>query len=351
MKRTILLLILLLIAAGCGGGGSGGGSSSTTTSRAPSYGDLVIKQTLQARMVPSDVDTVRIYGMASNFRDGILYTDGGGIVYGPVEKPKAAEYTLQQVPTSVNWIKLEYLSAGNVVALYYQEVTITPDAPYVITDPQIVQIAGEYSGITLQDGYAPNSVRPGYPMYIAWVADRYHGVHNLDVFGIPIDPANMDTQNLFAYANYTSSNPSVATVRNGGPVRGEGSSGAVRPLSLGQTVITANLFGMEANITVVVYSQILPEMMDCTITSPSDPLKVGDSFQCSADGRFWDGSTNGDIHDNVTPTVEWVSTNTSVVTFSATGNLTAQGPGTVLCGVWSDTHKLWRQFYVTVDSP
>jgi concanavalin A-like lectin/glucanase superfamily protein/Big-like domain-containing protein/ASPM-SPD-2-Hydin domain-containing protein len=126
------------------------------------------------------------------------------------------------------------------------------------------------------------------------------------------------TQNLTNSAHWSSSVPSVATVSNT-----PGSGGLATSASSGNTLISASSGSVTGSSNLTVTNLILAAI-DISPQSPSVP--IGGSQQFTATGLYTDGSTA-----NVTTSVTWASSSTTVATISnipgSQGLATSAGQG------------------------
>jgi hypothetical protein len=120
------------------------------------------------------------------------------------------------------------------------------------------------------------------------------------------------TLNLTGFANWTSSNSSVATISNG-----TGYAMGVQP---GTTTISAVFAGQVGKATLTVTSATLTSI---AVTPSSTSVTVGSIKPFTAQGKFSDGSTM-----NITSQVSWSSSTPSVVTVAADGGAQALTSGT-----------------------
>ena len=111
------------------------------------------------------------------------------------------------------------------------------------------------------------------------------------------------TQNLTTTATWASSNPAVASISNT-----SGSQGLATSLATGTTTITATS-GSISGTTVLTVSPAAVVSIAVTPAIPS--LALGTSQQFTATGTFTDGSVQ-----NITQSVQWSSSATSVATIS-----------------------------------
>lgn len=121
------------------------------------------------------------------------------------------------------------------------------------------------------------------------------------------------TQNITSSVTWNSSNTSVATIN---------SSGLATALDPGTTNITASLSEItsQSPATLTVTSAVLQSI---AITPASSTIANRSNTQFTATGTYSDGSTQ-----NITNSVTWNSSNTSVATINSSGLATAVGVGT-----------------------
>ena len=120
-------------------------------------------------------------------------------------------------------------------------------------------------------------------------------------------------QNLSAFATWTSAAPAVATISNTGLATG---------VSTGSVQFTATYGGRTATTTPVQVSSVALASVALT---PSNPVFAqGTQQQFKLTGTYTDGTTR-----DLTGGASFSSSNTSVVTISASGLATGQAPGSV----------------------
>ena len=139
------------------------------------------------------------------------------------------------------------------------------------------------------------------------------------------------TQDLTSQVTWSSSSANVATVSNV-----SGSNGLVIPVSIGTTNITASL-GSTSSVAVV---QTITDatLSSITVTSNTATTPVGVAQQYTAMGTYSDGSIL-----NITSSVTWSSSDTSIATISNATNSSglatpvAVGSTTITATLGSDT--------------
>jgi hypothetical protein len=128
------------------------------------------------------------------------------------------------------------------------------------------------------------------------------------------------TQDLTAYAVWSSSTPSVATIGTG-----TASPGLAVSIGAGPASITASFGGVTSNTATLTVS---PAVLNSISITPSNPsIAVGKTRQFSAIGSYLDGSTK-----DITASATWTSSNSQVATVSSAagtkGLATALSTGT-----------------------
>ena len=124
--------------------------------------------------------------------------------------------------------------------------------------------------------------------------------------------ADQSTQSLTSNVNWNSSNPSVATVNSVGTARGA---------SAGTTTITASVGGVTSpGVTLTVTPAVL---VSIAVTPVAASIAAGTSQPYVATGTFSNQTTQ-----NISSTVNWVSSTTSTATINAAGVATGVAAGT-----------------------
>src|SRR5205823_3807949 len=118
-------------------------------------------------------------------------------------------------------------------------------------------------------------------------------------------------QNLTNAVSWASSNTSVATVTSGGLATG---------LAQSTSEISASSGGVTGSTTLAVGPATL---VSIAVTPANPTITKGTTQQFTATGTYTDGSTL-----DVTSSVTWVSSTTSVATITAGGLATGAAPGT-----------------------
>ena len=124
------------------------------------------------------------------------------------------------------------------------------------------------------------------------------------------------TQDITSMANWSSSNPTVATVGSGG-----GSLLTATGVAPGTANIVATWSGISGSVTLTVSSGTLVSIQ---LTPANAILAPASTLGYNALGTYSDGSQNG-----VNGTVAWSSSDTSVATINGSGTVTGQSAGAV----------------------
>jgi len=119
------------------------------------------------------------------------------------------------------------------------------------------------------------------------------------------------TQNLTNSVTWSSSNTSVATVNSTGLASGVGNGSSTIQASLGSVIGSTTL-----NVTAAVV------LSSITVTPANPSIRKGTTQQFTATGSYSDGSTQ-----NLTNSVTWSSSHTSVATINSAGLASGVGTG------------------------
>ena len=131
--------------------------------------------------------------------------------------------------------------------------------------------------------------------------------------------ADGETQNLTSAVQWTSSDPTVATVSNV-----PGSVGQAAGNAPGTSTVTAAFSGMVGVNTLTVTDVTLTSI---TIKPGTADIPLGGKQQFTATGTFSDGST-----ESLTSQVTWSSSDTTVAIINSTGGISTTGTGTTNIG-------------------
>ncbi|MEK7353929.1 MAG: Ig-like domain-containing protein, partial [Chloroflexota bacterium] len=123
--------------------------------------------------------------------------------------------------------------------------------------------------------------------------------------------ADNSTAILTAAANWTSSNPGVATIN---------SAGLATALAVGTTTIRATFGSISGNTTLTVTAA---DLVSITVTPTASTITAGLTQQFTATGTYTNGTTA-----NITGSVTWISSNPGVATISNAGLATSLAQGT-----------------------
>jgi len=124
------------------------------------------------------------------------------------------------------------------------------------------------------------------------------------------------TTDLTAMADWSTSDPNVATIGNG--ATDKGMAAGVQP---GTAIVTARVSGLTAQANVVV---VVPTLKEIVVSPQGARVAVGFSRDYTATGVYTDGSSV-----NLTSAVTWASSNLSRATISTGGRLTGVATGDV----------------------
>jgi uncharacterized protein YjdB len=119
------------------------------------------------------------------------------------------------------------------------------------------------------------------------------------------------SKDVTAQSTWSSSNTSVATID---------SSGVATAVAIGTTTITAASGGVTGSTTLTVSNQIVTTI---TIAPANPALFTGQTQQMAAAATLSDGTTR-----DVTTTVKWTTSNSSVVSITSAGLITGASAGT-----------------------
>ena len=132
------------------------------------------------------------------------------------------------------------------------------------------------------------------------------------------------TQNLTSAVQWTSSDPTVATVSNV-----PGSVGQSAGMAPGTSTVTAAFSGMVGVNTLTVTDVTLTSI---TIKPGTADIPLGGKQQFTATGTFSDNST-----ENLSSQVIWSSSDTTVAIINSTGGISTTGTGTTNIGAQLET--------------
>ncbi|MEK7353474.1 MAG: Ig-like domain-containing protein, partial [Chloroflexota bacterium] len=190
---------------------------------------------------------------------------------------------------------------------------------------------GQTSNITLNNGVLSDVTAQEIPA--TWIGNSVNVVGvAATLASIAVTPANPSlaagltkqfnaigtygdnsTSNLTAAATWTSSNTSVATINSAGLAMANGVG------TVGTTTITATSGNISGNTTLTVTPALL---VSIAVTPPAPTVALGRTQQFTAAGTYTIGITA-----NITGSVIWVSSNTSVATINSAGLATALAAG------------------------
>lgn len=254
-----LFLFLLVATMGCGGGSDSGGEISAAPQ--PVYGNatLRISQQVRAQIVPERVDTVRITGFQSGIVGGVYDARAGGVPFPPRELPLAPVYTLENVPTNVDNIMLEYLDGAQVIGMYFQEVKLVDGQVYEIIDPAIASRPPELTEFSVFAGWTPPGVNWKHPVgenpYV-WTGLAPFGNYNAADHIDEIDYASESGKDFYKwdalrrFTVWEISDPTIATVYNGSAYNSSFRAGNLKGLRPGIVTLTGRFFDLTSSVKV-----------------------------------------------------------------------------------------------------
>ncbi len=288
---SFLTLSLLTILAGCGGGSDGevgfsGGSVQPTVGTST----LVVRQSIQAKAVPESINRVVIGGFRSLIVDGVPDPFAGGETFSAQEFPLSTSYTIENVPADTTTIRIQYYEGEELVGIFVDHVELQVGEVYEIVDPSFISRPDvDNFDFILADGLsfvAPPGERPvivagihSYP-YIYFLVP---GIGDLEaaLFDQRINNSSglgsqeeFDlSENIQAFTLFTSSNPSVVDVKNGGITNSSHRSGTLWPLRAGDATITANFLGNTKSLDIRVTELQRPfvrigQMQNLSVATP-----------------------------------------------------------------------------------
>ncbi len=251
MKNLACLTwILAFVVIGCGGSGGVGDVNSSQPELLPiSTASIRIEHTTlaQGTTFPEGVDSVRITGSVSGIVGGVLTVDGGGTPYGPLLQSIAPSYLLMDVPTSVDFLRLEYLAGEQVRGLFVEPITLQPGEVYEILDPAIAARPSQVQDFEVRaHGFGGQSIPPGVTVPVAREVPWSSILRSTLAGG--------EQSDLLNFVYYRSVRPEIVQVANGGLVFGSSeASGTLVGQAVGTTKVEAIFFDLVKDVEVEVY--------------------------------------------------------------------------------------------------
>ena len=298
-KGSLMLTLLtaLLLLAGCGSSGGAfvatGGVPNTGPGPTGSGDDGALNssssdvtlnfQLAQAQgIVPLTVTDFRFTG----------FNGSGGIVFGPVTRGKAAEVTLQNVPTSTTLLQIEYLEGALVIG--------ESEVPLSLTGGEDEEIdVNNITPVTLEK----ITVSPSSATVIEGQSRQFSATGEF---------SNGALENISVEVDWTLGTQGIATVSDTGNATG---------MTGGQTTVIASIGDVsgEANLTVSADNPL--DRVE--VTAPRSTLGEGLTLQLKAEAVLEDGTRT-----DVTGDAAWASSNDSVASVEPnTGLVTGEAAG------------------------
>lgn len=218
-----LAVLSFLLLSGCGGGGgeSGSGGTSQNAAATPTVNQMATVQlnfNLTPREVPGDIQEFRIVGL------GVA----GQTLWGPVTFPRQARILLENVPTSVVTLRIEYLRNGAVVGMATLSVHLTGGEMTVVDDPPYQDVSLVVDELRVTPGQ--DSLAAGLALQLR--AEAYFN--------------DRSSQDVTGAAQWRSDAPEVATVNEGGRVETHRAGQATIQARLGDHQGTCHIVVTEA---------------------------------------------------------------------------------------------------------
>ncbi len=314
--QTLILLAILFV-AGCGGSNSfneisgspnagpvpGGGGSNPPVPTGKVVIESVLEKAIRAQVVPGEAENLRFAG----------FTEANVQVYGPVVRAKAPLIELDDVPVTVTSVRVEYLAQNDqVIGIASAPVTVVENQVARVPEAAFVEVP-----IVLQS----LSLSPSTQTLLAGDSVQYVATGTLT------DGTSYDVS---ALVSWSSSAPTVASI---------GPRGLLTGIAAGTVVVTASKEGISATSNVTVTP---PALWSYDISQTEAVLAVGQTQSLTAIGVYSDGS-----RQPLTSGVAWSSSSPAIASVSASGLVTAVGPGTAIISYTSNGSGAQAQITVT----
>ena len=301
--------------------GVGGGSAtitaavtetSGTTVTSPAAALTVTSKTITAVTVSAPAASIYPFG-TDQFSATAAYSDGTSA---PVTATFASSNTGVATISSTSGVATGVLSAAGGTTNITATVSGAP-----VSAPFVLAVAGVQS-------VAVTPASPTFPLGLANSALPFGATNNQVQFAAVATYTDGTTATVTSAATWQASPAGVAGVNTAGlaTVTGQGATTVTATYgSAGSTLLTVQAPIFETlGACVGAYPSTNCSTSSAATGNPTTPLGLNGTVQLSAVATYSDGSTQ-----NVTNSVGWVSTNSSLVTVNAAGLATAIGFGTV----------------------
>ncbi len=289
LRKYLFVPLFFCSLAGCSGGGGGsttGAPVANTLNSAPSIppnfttGKIVVTSVL-LRGVPSNVDGMVFRGLDV----------GGQQIYGPVQVAKSSRVVLENVPTSVVRLEIDYLEGAVVRGRGSHAVTVVANQETLLNDPPFQDVT-----------YALTGLRTLVPQI-----DLDRGqTQPLSFLGSYADGTEVDVTSA---VDWTTSDETIAVVETGGLLRAR---------AVGAATVTGRLGSFSQTVSV----QIQPPQLVGLQVTPDEITQL--------EGGQVAYHLQAQLADNTSEEVQaegWTSSNTSVASIGSDGIARAGVPG------------------------
>lgn len=128
--KKLLLAFILLTFAGCGSSSNGFVATGPGTLPPAQTSDILVRFTLLQQAVPAEVTDFRFTGRSA----------AGNTIYGPVERAKAGEVLLENVPVAVVFLNIQYLNGATVVGTGEMPVQLQAGGSLTVENPPFLPV-------------------------------------------------------------------------------------------------------------------------------------------------------------------------------------------------------------------
>ncbi|MBT1071264.1 Ig-like domain-containing protein [Pelotalea chapellei] len=279
MKKMFALVVFCMLGIfGCGGGGGGGGSGSGSVGSA-------VDKPLSIKVTPSD--NVLVVGLQKQFTATGIYSDGK-------EKDLTTEVTWSSSNAGAAAVSNDQSSKGMVTVLGHS-------AQGIVITAALDGISGKTNLSVPAISLVSIAVTPGNTTMAAGTSYNYKATGTY---------SDSTSSVITGAVQWSSSQPSVATVAGLGKVTG---------VAAGTTTLTATLGSIAGSSNLTVTSAALQSI---SITPDNTNLAVGTGSQFHATGFFSDNTSQ-----DLTTAVVWSSSASAIAAITAEGMVTAVSAG------------------------